>query len=554
MALAVILVGMLIGDVVPDGPASRLAHAQSADSSIDYPENSTSPVAVFFAYDQDGDAIVWSLSGPDDDLFTIDEGVLSFREAPNYEEPQAAVSGVFLAERNAYRVTVEASGGTHDVVVRVTDADDAGTARIDRRQPQVSRPLEATLSDEDEGVSGQRWQWARSKDGTTWTDIHGATTQRRKPERADVGMYLRAAVTYTDKFGTGKIASAVSTRPVEPKTLSNAAPGFVDRRGDEVTTVTLSVRESTAAGRPIGRRVSATDADGDILFYELLDTPDLKDSRGDARFTIDSASGQIEVGKVLGADDGEREDEATTLSGAPALPDDEDADEAENSEYVLRVRVSDPSTASTRVNVIVRVTNVNEPPAFSENVPTLLRVEENPEDQPVLTFGDDDSEIDADTFSVTDEDGAVTTVSYSVTGDDREVLEFASGILIFDTDHEPDFEDQSSYSITITARSGGRSASLDVTIEVVDTEDQGEVALSQRQPQVGIEVVATPSDPDGGMRINRWVWERSAEITVDEGGTPSAECREDPDMPDIDVVGGWTPIDGASKTAYTPKP
>ncbi len=554
MALAVILVGMLIGDVVPDGPASRLAHAQSADSSIDYPENRTSPVAVFFAYDQDGDAISWSLSGPDDDLFTIDEGALSFREAPNYEEPKAAVSGVSLAERNAYRVTVEASGGTHDVVVMVTDADDAGTARIDRRQPQVSRPLEATLSDEDEGVSGQRWQWARSKDGTTWTDILGATTQRRKPERADVGMYLRATVTYTDKFGTGKIVSAVSTRPVEPKTLSNAAPGFVDRRGDEVTTVALSVRESTAVGQPIGRRVSATDADGDILFYELLDTPDLKDSRGDARFTIDSDSGQIKVGKVLGADDGEREDEATTLSGAPALPDDEDADEAENSEYVLRVRVSDPSTASTTVNVIVRVTNVNEPPAFSENVPTLLRVEENPEGQPVLTFGDDDSEVDADTFSVTDEDGAVTTVSYSVTGDDREVLEFASGILIFDTDHEPDFEDQSSYSITITARSGGQSASLDVTIEVVDTEDQGEVALSQRQPQVGIEVVATSSDPDGGMRINRWVWERSAEITVDEGGTPSAECREDPDMPDIDVVGGWTLIDGASKTAYTPKP
>ena len=37
------------------------------------------------------------------------------------------------------------------------------------------------------------------------------------------------------------------------------------------------------------------------------------------------------------------------------------ADEG-NSEYVLRVRVSDPSTASATVNVIVRVTNVNEPP------------------------------------------------------------------------------------------------------------------------------------------------------------------------------------------------
>ena len=128
--------------------------------------------------------------------------------------------------------------------------------------------------------------------------------------------------------------------------------------------------ENTAVGRPIGRRVSATDADDDILFYELLDTPDLEDGDGVARFTIDSASGQIRVGKVLGADPGEeeadpgeREDEdSTELTGDPALPDDEDADDAGNSEYVLRVRVSDPSTASATVNVIVTVTNVNEPP------------------------------------------------------------------------------------------------------------------------------------------------------------------------------------------------
>ena len=75
--------------------------------------------------------------------------------------------------------------------------------------------------------------------------------------------------------------------------------------------MTLRVSENTAVGRPVGR-VSATDADDDILFYELLDTFDLEDSGGVARFTIDSASGQVRVGKVLGADDGEREDEGPT--------------------------------------------------------------------------------------------------------------------------------------------------------------------------------------------------------------------------------------------------
>ena len=552
IALVIALVVILFGNMALDDPLGNPAYAQSADSSIDFAENRAVPVATFLAYDQDGDTLSWSLGGPDDDLFTIDDGVLAFREPPNYEDPQSATSGVSLAERNVYRVTVGAGGGTHDVAVRVTDVDEAGTASIDRRQPQVSRPLEALLSDEDDGVSGQRWQWARSGDGTTWTDIEGATSPRRSPVPADEGMYLRATVTYSDKFGPGKTASAVSARRVEARTLSNAAPRFVDWRGDEVTTVTLSVPENTAVGRSVGRRVSATDADNDLLFYELLDTFDLEDSGGVARFTIDSASGQVRVGKVLGADDGEREDEGPTpIADAPAQPHD-----GRNSEYVLRVRVSDPSTASATVDVIVWVREVNEPPVFSEDVPTVLKVRENAEPL-VITFGESVTPADFSIY-VTDQDSADTTPTYSVEGDDREVFTFVSRVLTFKAGHEPDYEEKSSYSITVKASSGG-STTLDVTIEVVDTEDPGEVSLSQRHSQVGIDINAAVSDPDGGVRIDRWVWELSDQITVDDEGTPSAECRADPDTPgdpdtpDTNVVGGWTPIAGASSSVYTPK-
>ena len=555
MALVIVLAGVLVANAIPDGPTGRLAYAQTTDSSLEFAENRTASVATFFAYDQDGDAIVWSLSGPDADRFTIDDGVLAFREPPDYEDPQSAQRGRPRAERNVYRVTIEASGGTHDVAVRVTDVDEEGTVSIDRPQPQADRPLGASLSDEDEGVTSERWQWARSEDLTTWTDIEGATSPRRSPAQADEGMYLRATVIYSDKFGPGKTASAVSARRVEARTLSNAAPRYADRNGDEVTTAPRSVRENTPVGRSIGRRVSATDADDDILFYELLDTPDLEDDDGVARFTVDSLSGQIRVGRVLGADDGEREDEdATALTGLPALPEGEDADDADNNEYVLRVRVSDPSTASATVNVIVTVTNVNEAPAFGEDAPTALRVRENA-DAPGLTFGDEDSPVDTETFAVTDQDANDTTFSYSVTGDDREVLAFDSDdVLGFKPDHKPDYEEKNSYSITITARSRGRSTTLDVTIEVVDTEDVGEVSLSQRRPQVGIAVHGTVSDPDGGVGIDRWVWERSAEITMDNDGALSAECRDDPDTP-LDVVNpdGWTPIDGVSSAVYTPK-
>ena len=558
MALVAILTGMLLVSVMPGDPAGHLAFAQTADSSLAFAENGEDPVGTFRARDQDGDSITWSLGGPDADLFSIDDGVLSFPEPPDYEYPQSAGAGGPAEGRNVYRVTVRASGGRHDVTVTVTDVDEAGAVSISRLQPQVSRPLSASLLDVDDRVTGERWQWARSADRATWTDIAGATSPNRSPAEADEGMYLRATVTYSDKFGAGKSASSVSANRVEARTLSNAAPRFVDRHGDDVTTVRWSVSENTAVGRNVGRRVSATDADEDILFYELLYTPDLEDDDGVARFTIDSSSGQIRVGKVLGADPGETEDEDSTgLADVPELPEDEDADEGNNSEYVLRVRVSDPSTASTTVNVIVRVTNVNEAPEFEQNVPTLLRVVENA-DSPGLTFGDDDSPVDADTFAATDQDSPDATFTYSVAGDDREFFAFDSNDVLgfkpdLELEHEPDFEEKSSYSISVVARSGARTTTLDVTIEVVDGEDEGEVSLSQRQPRVGIAVHATPSDPDGGVRIKRWVWERSAEITVDDAGTPSAECEEDSDTPGINAVGGWTPIDGVATAVYTPK-
>ena len=530
--------------------------------SVDFAENGTGPVGTFIAYGQDGDAIRWSLSGPDEGLFTIDGGVLSFRKPPDYEDPQSAVADVPLSERNVYRVTVEASGGTHDVTVTVTDVDEAGTASMDRPQPQIDRPLGANLSDEDEVVTAERWQWARSEDGAVWTDIEGATSPRRSPVPADVGMYLRATVTYSDKFGSGKTASAVSAHRVEARTLFNAAPSFAGQDDDEDTLyieVARSVAENTAVGMDIGKPVSATDADDDILFYELLDTPDLEDDDGHVRFTIDSASGQIRVGEELGADAGEREDEdSTALSGGPALPEDEDAGDADNGEYVLRVRVTDPSTASAIVNVIVTVADVNEAPLFDEDAPAVLRVRENT-DPPVITLGDGDTPVDAGTYAVTDEDGDDTCCTYSVSGPDRRVLALdGDGILSFRAGREPDYEERNSFSITVVARSGEGprrlAATLDVTIDVVDAEDAGEIFLSQRQPQVGYEIHATASDPDGGVTVTRWVWERSAEITEDDSGVPSAECRDDPGTPGIDVVGGWTPIGGASSAVYAPQP
>ena len=52
---------------------------------------------------------------------------------------------------------------------------------------------------------------------------------------ADEGTYLRATVTYSDRFGGGKTASAVSVYRVEAPTLANAAPSFANQDDDEVS-------------------------------------------------------------------------------------------------------------------------------------------------------------------------------------------------------------------------------------------------------------------------------------------------------------------------------
>ena len=51
----------------------------------------------------------------------------------------------------------------------------------------------------------------------------------------DVGLYLSATVTYSDRFGSGKTAAAVSAYRVEARTAAHASPSFASQDYDEDT-------------------------------------------------------------------------------------------------------------------------------------------------------------------------------------------------------------------------------------------------------------------------------------------------------------------------------
>ena len=121
----------------PAGSGVNLANPREAaaeptligPSTVDYPENSTVPVATYSASDSGVGVISWSLDGTDLVFFSLTDGELSFKQPPNYENPADADAD------NEYEVTVVATDSQDEsasiiVTVTVTDVDDPNVVLI----------------------------------------------------------------------------------------------------------------------------------------------------------------------------------------------------------------------------------------------------------------------------------------------------------------------------------------------------------------------------------------------------------------------------------------
>ena len=549
-------------------------------TGYDYAEDREDEVATFSASDPDADAgdIEWSLAGVDKDIFEIDDGVLTFKEQPDFETPEdkdevedSVQAGPQGAGDNVYQVTVVASEGELEVAVTVTDVDEPGKVTIDQPQPQATRPLEASgPGDPDKGVDEESWQWSRSEsaDGP-WTDITGATSKKRTPDTADIGNYLRATVTYVDVHGD-QSESGVTDNPVEPRTLANAAPEF---DADDIEAIEVSENTSGKIGEPI----VATDDDNDELLYDVDTASGTGDAANDnALFDVDN-NGQLSVKDEDGLDF-ETSDKTANDDGFKP--------------YTVVLRATDPSSASGSVTVTVLLEDVNEAPEFnaaSKDQTTLYIAEDGTTaaEGPTIYTNDglttEDVAYDAD-----DQDGTADTVTYTLEGDDKDsfligdtsgeltTLQAAPGATPPTEGLKANFEDKSSYSITIVAISTDANTNddddrdtkytrMDVTVKVVDREDMGKVTLSARQSQEDIPVVASHSDEDDGVTDRRWQWYRGDELPgelgelLDEDGallaTGTTVCvNADPDDANVTPTDADTlcRIDGETAALYTP--
>ena len=145
-------------------------------------------------------------------------------------------------------------------------------------------------------------------------------------------------------------------------------------------------------------------------------------------------------------------------------------------------------------------------------------------------------------FEVVDEEdgNSFSEFVWTLAGADGDSFEIGSdAILTFNS--MPDFEAPGDanrnnvYEVTVQSTdTAANTGTLDVTVTVTNVEEDGEITLSNRQPEAGVSITATLTDPDGSISGITWQWQ--ADGTDIEGATSRTYTPvESPDTAKNDV-------------------
>ena len=496
----------------------------------EYAENGTGAVATFTAEDPEGEPIVWSLDGGDMDEFTIVNGVLRFKNSPDYEDPQGGASD----DSTTYEVTVQASDGgattaMEEVTIAVTNVDEPGTVTLSTLQPQVAVPMTATLNDPDrQEVNTITWQWYRGS--SSITDANNGqnnTVSMYTPVAGDLGSRLRARAMYDDAEDDDKTAQEDSANSVRQAPETNTAPVFPDQELNTPDTVetaqTREVAENTPAGTNLGPRIVANDP-RDVLTYSL-------DGDDAASFDINRATGQLTTKADLDYED-------------PNIRD-----------STVMVTATDPWGATVTSEVTITVTDVNEDPSVSGAASI-----DHEENGAVLDIDAESDSPDAAEYVATDEDtvDVPADLKWSLSGADADKFAIsttggATRTLSFKTTEIPDYESPEDagrdnvYEVTVKVTdTKGNSDEQDVTVKVTNMEEMGTVTLSTLQPRVDFPVTATLADADNITAGSvSWQWYKGT-VRDQDALTQLAmdEC--------VDATTNDCFIKGATSATYVP--
>ena len=395
----------------------------SSPGSAGVEENQTMAYTAV-ATDADEDPLIYSLSGTDAALFTINPttGAVSFIDAPDFEDPDDA------GGNNVYDITVTASDGTNDttqpVAITVTNIND--------NTPSFTSPGSA---DVEENQTLAYTAMATDGDGDTLTYSLSGTDAVRftiDPTTGAVSFIAPPDFENPDDAGGDNVYDITVTASDDTNQADQDVTITVTNENDNDPIFTSDASVSVAENQTAVYTAIAADADGDDLTYSLSGTDA-------ARFTIDPNSGAVSF---------------------IASPDFEDPDDAGGDNvYDITVTASD-DTNETDHDVTITVTNENDnTPSFTSDA--TAEVAEN--------------STAAYTAVATDADG--DDLTYSLSGTDAALFTIDPNTGAVSFIAPPDFEnpgddgDDNVYDIIVTASDGDNEAEQPVAIRVTDEYD-----------------------------------------------------------------------------------
>ena len=194
------------------------------------------------------------------------------------------------------------------------------------------------------------------------------------------------------------------------------------------------------------------------------------------------------------------------------------------SSYMVTVTATDPNGLSDSMDVTIKVTDMDEAPEITRGglVITGMR-----------SVGYDENGT-GDVATYTANGPMKDMATWTLEGDDAGDLAISSaGVLTFGSspnyEAPADDDTDNDYMVTVKANYGEYMDTRDVTVTVINVEEDGAVTLSTQMPQVGEALTATVTDLDGGVTGESWQWARAMSAT-----------------------GAFTDIDGAISMTYTP--
>ncbi|WP_247476085.1 DUF4082 domain-containing protein [Bradyrhizobium sp. 169] len=139
--------------------------------------------------------------------------------------------------------------------------------------PTQNQILTATVSDAD-GVPGAvTYQWQQSTNGTTWSNITGATARTLTLGQAQVGSFIRVTASYTDLLGSSEtpVSSATTTAVAN---VNDAGVVTINGTATQNQTLTVSVTDPDGVPASITYRWQSS-ADGTTWTNLTAATPSL---------------------------------------------------------------------------------------------------------------------------------------------------------------------------------------------------------------------------------------------------------------------------------------